>query len=105
MKPARETILPGAGSSFVCLDIDQSEFDCHYHHHPEFELTWILESEGQRLVGDSVEGFGPGDLVLIGRWVPHQYRNWQRGKRGPESSSFGVKCWGMIFCPYRRFQI
>jgi AraC-like DNA-binding protein len=80
MKPTRETILPGAGRSFVCLDIDQSEFDRHYHHHPEFEITWILESEGQRLIGDSVEGFGPGDLVLIGRWVPHQYRNWRRGK-------------------------
>lgn len=80
MKPTRETIMPGVGHSFVCLEIDQSEFDRHYHHHPEYEITWILESEGQRLIGDSVEGFGPGDFVLIGRWIPHQYRNWKRGK-------------------------
>ena len=72
--------MPGEGRSFACLEIDQSEFDSHYHHHREFEMTWIQESEGQRLIGDTVEGFEAGDFVLIGRWVPHQYRNWKQGR-------------------------
>ncbi len=97
MKPTRETILPGRGRSFACLEIDQAEFDSHYHHHPEFEITWIRESEGQRLIGDSVEGFEAGDLVLIGRWVPHQYRNWKSGQAKARVIQFRSEMFGSEF--------
>ncbi len=80
MKLSRENIQPHAGCSFARIDFDLPQFDMHYHYHPEIEITWIVESEGQRLVGDSLEPFKPGDLVLIGSNVPHQYRNWQRGR-------------------------
>ena len=78
MKPSRENVQPAEGSSFACLDIDVPEFDHQYHFHPEIELTWIIEGEGERLVGDSIESFQRDDLVLIGESVPHRYRNWQR---------------------------
>ncbi|OUW18058.1 MAG: hypothetical protein CBD18_03420 [Opitutales bacterium TMED158] len=80
MKLSREKVQPKAGSSFARLDFELPEFDTHYHYHPEVEITWILESEGQRLVGDGLENFEANDLVLIGSGVPHQYRNWNRGK-------------------------
>ena len=80
MKLTRENVQPRRGSSFARLEFDLPEFDTHYHYHPEIEITWIVSSEGQRLIGDAIESFHPGDLALIGSNVPHQYRNWRRGR-------------------------
>lgn len=44
-----------------------------WHHHPEFELTLTLNSEGQRFIGDHVGSYGHADLVLVGRNLPHTW--------------------------------
>lgn len=51
-----------------CLDVA-------WHYHPEFELIYISQSHGIRFVGDSVSPFTPGDLVLVGSYLPHLWRN------------------------------
>lgn len=43
------------------------------HAHDALELTWIEAGRGVRLVGDSVEPFGPDDLVLLGPRVTHTW--------------------------------
>ena len=42
-----------------------------WHYHQEFELSFITEGSGKRIVGDSVELFHPGDLIFIGPRIPH----------------------------------
>lgn len=49
--------------------------DTSWHYHPEFELLYISQSNGIRFVGDSVSQFHPGDLVLVGPYLPHLWRN------------------------------
>ena len=44
-----------------------------WHFHPEFELHLVTSTQGNRYVGDHIAPFGPGDLVLIGPNLPH---NW-----------------------------
>ncbi len=45
----------------------------HWHYHPALELTLIQTGRGTRLVGDDIDLFEPGDLVLIGPNVPHYW--------------------------------
>ena len=49
--------------------------DTTWHYHPEIELLYITQSNGIRFVGDSVAPFFPGDLVLVGSYLPHLWRN------------------------------
>jgi len=50
---------------------NSKEFDYPWHYHPEFELTYILSSQGVRYVGNSMENYFEEDLVLIGSNMPH----------------------------------
>lgn len=46
-----------------------------WHYHPEFELVYILSSSGTRFIGDSIQPFEVGELVLIGEGLPHMWQN------------------------------
>ena len=50
-------------------------FDAAWHFHPEIELIYITKSNGLRFVGDSVEPFCPGELVMVGSYLPHLWRS------------------------------
>jgi AraC-like DNA-binding protein len=41
------------------------------HSHPELQLTFIVEGYGKRIVGNKIERFESGDMVLVGSNVPH----------------------------------
>ena len=46
-----------------------------WHHHPELELVVILKSTGTRFIGDNIEQFCEGEVVLIGKNLPHMWLN------------------------------
>ncbi|AQG81153.1 AraC family transcriptional regulator [Spirosoma montaniterrae] len=50
-------------------------FDAPWHYHPEYELTFVVKGHGRRFVGDHVEPFSDGDLILIGPDMPHFWRS------------------------------
>lgn len=47
------------------------------HHHPEYELTLTLNSQGTRYVGDSVGSYTDNDLVLVPPDLPHTWSSSQ----------------------------
>ncbi|MCH2083096.1 MAG: AraC family transcriptional regulator [Saprospiraceae bacterium] len=47
----------------------------NWHFHQEFELIYFLEGQGMRIVGDDISNFNKGELVLVGGWLPHLWRN------------------------------
>lgn len=41
------------------------------HYHDTYEISFITEGKGKRIVADSVETFQPGDLVFLAPGLPH----------------------------------
>jgi len=62
-------------SSFTTKINEYPYFLKIWHYHPELELVVVLKSEGTCFIGDSVEKFGIGDVVLIGKNLPHMWLN------------------------------
>jgi AraC-like DNA-binding protein len=79
---ARFEKVPLVDGSFHAYERFDREFAFNWHYHPEFELTLVTDSNGQRMVGDSICDYRPGDLVLLGPNLPHSYRSWSGNSRG-----------------------
>lgn len=52
-----------------------SRFPGLWHYHHEFEITYIQKSQGTRIIGDHIEVFKEGDLIMIGENLPHTWKN------------------------------
>ena len=64
------------------INIFKRETPCldeSWHYHPQYELIYIDKGSGMRYVGDNVAQFSSGELVLVGTYVPHLWRN-ENGK-------------------------
>ena len=71
MKELLENIKLNPDESFF-IGIFQDHIDqSAWHYHQAYELSFITEGSGKRIVGDSVEEFHPGDLIFIGPRIPH----------------------------------
>ncbi len=66
---------------FIIINSEKVGFDYPIHYHSAYELTLILHSSGNRIVGDSVEKYSLNDLVLIG---PEIYHRWDDDDISPE---------------------
>ena len=54
---------------------DKPHMGGDWHFHEEFELIYFLRGQGMRIVGDNISHFQDGELVLVGKWLPHLWRN------------------------------
>lgn len=72
---AQFEVVPTANSSFLVFRRAEPSFAFNWHYHPEFELTLIEAGAGQRLVGDCIQDYEPGDLVLLGANLPHTWKS------------------------------
>lgn len=75
MRASYEKIPANDETSLLARHIKVPYFDAPLHFHPEYELTLIISGNGKRFVGDSVENFESGDLVLLGSNLPHFWRS------------------------------
>jgi len=60
-------------NSFVDFWIHANAFEFHWHYHPEIEICYVRQGRGKRIIGESIEDFDDGDLVLVGANLPHSW--------------------------------
>ena len=65
-----QIVLRDDESFFIGIFQDNLEKST-WHYHNNFEISFITEGTGKRIVADSIEEFQPGDLVFIGSNLPH----------------------------------
>ncbi len=71
MKPQLLDRSSSQDRSFAVNHHLYSNFLKVWHYHPEYELLLVVQSTGTRFIGDNIEKFKPGELVLIGKDLPH----------------------------------
>ena len=59
--------------SFADFWVKVNAFGFHWHYHPEVEICYVKQGRGKRIIGESIEGFEDGDLVLVGSNIPHSW--------------------------------
>ena len=50
-------------------------FNNPWHFHPELELNYVVASSGTRFIGNSIEKFERGEIVLLGKHLSHYWKN------------------------------
>lgn len=71
--PDLELVDVGRAQSFLVFTHGYPYRTTRWHFHPEYELHLITETSGRSFVGDHVGRFTPGNLVMTGPNLPH---NW-----------------------------
>lgn len=74
MKDIQKEIIPIVDEDlFIVLNHPNAEFDYSVHYHPEYEINLVMNTYGERIVGDSIEVFKDLDLVMIGPNLGHKW--------------------------------
>lgn len=71
--PVFETISHDPRHSFYWHTHGYPSPIAKWNYHPEYELHLIRRSSGRYMVGDHIDRFEPGNLVLVGPNVPHAW--------------------------------
>lgn len=61
--------------SFRLLRFELDAFALERHRHPHWELTWIEQGSGVRLVSEDASPFASGDMVLLAGNLPHTWKS------------------------------
>ncbi len=74
-KTNKNVILEHIHESFRVKDDILPYISTPLHYHPHYELVWIKKGLGKRIVGDHIDRFKEGDMVLLGPNLPHVWEN------------------------------
>ncbi|MGN8021694.1 helix-turn-helix domain-containing protein [Phyllobacterium sp. 22229] len=87
MNPDLEVVAVGIAESFKAWEHGYPYRTVRWHFHPEYEIHHVVATTGQYFVGDFIGDFEPGNLVLTGPNLPH---NWVSDV--PPGTSLPLRC-------------
>jgi AraC-like DNA-binding protein/quercetin dioxygenase-like cupin family protein len=74
MKPQLLKVSMGPAQSFSVRQDFKPFMNNKWHYHPEVELIHFNEGNGTQFIGDSIQRFESGDILLIGSNLPHHWK-------------------------------
>lgn len=72
--PLQKSRIP-EGKAFIIKELIAPFFDVNWHFHSEYQLFTVLKGTGTRFIGDHMQNFKEGDMVLTGPDLPHLWKN------------------------------
>lgn len=74
MKEIQKELVPIIDEDlFIVLNHPNADFNYAVHYHPEYEINLVVNTYGERIVGDSIQPFKDLDLVMIGPNIAHKW--------------------------------
>lgn len=73
MKPQLLQVAISPNRSFSLRRDTIPNINNRWHCHKEVELVWFHRGSGTQFIGDSIQRFKPGDVVLVGANLPHYW--------------------------------
>lgn len=77
-------------SSYTLKNTVGQSFDGLWHTHREYELIYICEGKGDKIIGDNMSPLQKGNLVFIGPNLPHLFRCNQNYKHKDQAGSLVI---------------
>lgn len=74
MKPQLLKVQNGYGYSFSVRQDLVPYINNKWHFHKEVELIYFKKGEGTQFIGDNIKRFKSGDVVIVGKDLPHYWR-------------------------------
>lgn len=74
MKPHYHRVPANTQDAFTARHDITRNLSSIWHYHPQLELHCVVRGEGVRFIGDAINNFSPGEIILLGENLPH---NWQ----------------------------
>jgi len=90
MQPKLLEIQKLESLSFTISKYNCVKFKTTWHYHKEIEITLIQKGKGTRFVGDSIQKFEDGDMVILGTNTPHVWKS-QESSSTKNSLNFNSK--------------
>ena len=73
MKVLHTHITQALHSCIAVMKNNEKRFTSPLHCHPELELVFIKSGSGKKVIGDTINQFNTGDIVLVGSALPHKW--------------------------------
>lgn len=76
MQPSLKKIDSSSREIFQINNVDERNFYPLWHFHPQCEIMIIEEGNGTLYIGDGIDQFKSGDVIIFGSNIPHLLRNY-----------------------------
>ena len=75
MRPVFTKRNPEKNSAFRVWRNTNPYLHQSWHYHDELEIAYIEKGSGTRFIGDSVQPYEEGELILMGSNLPHEWKS------------------------------
>lgn len=76
MQPSLKKIDSSSREIFQMNKVDERNFYPLWHFHPQCEIMIVEEGAGTLYIGDGIDHFRSGDVIIFGPNIPHLLRNY-----------------------------
>lgn len=100
MKPVFAKVLDGLQEEvFLTRIISRPFFSTEFHFHTECQMSYIVKSSGQKIIGDCIENFDTGELTFLGSDIPHVWHNNEAAGFLPDHKENKARSVALFFNP------
>jgi AraC-like DNA-binding protein len=73
MRAKLKPVLRNVDQSILVKNDKLKTFYAPHHYHPEYEIIYIKKSQGIRIVGNHIDNYKAGEIIILGPGLPHYH--------------------------------